>query len=129
MARNNVQHITSCTISWETTKDMLSVTTRVLPKEIQVRHYIGPNMVTGRIWPLSEEQKQNLFDLLSSCLEEWEYDDYSVDEADGPHWQFKICTKGSCLRTITGTTEAPPHGREIKDILTSIMGEENCYFL
>jgi len=52
----------------------------------------------------------------------------SYDESDGIHWQFKICTQRSCLRTVCGTIKPPPHGVEIKKILAGIIGEENCYF-
>ena len=33
--------ITSCTIVWENTDDILSVVTKVLQTEIHVRHYIS----------------------------------------------------------------------------------------
>lgn len=48
--------------------------------------------------------------------------------SDGPRWQFKICTKGSCLRTVAGAETPPPHGGEIKDIIAGIIGVENFYF-
>ena len=128
MAKRESHHITSCTIAWENTEDILSVVTKVLQTEIQVRFYISGNLIGGRIWPMSEPQKQELHNILYSCLEDWDCDDYTVDENDRNHWQFKICTQRSCLRTVRGTIEPPPHGAEIKRILTGIIGEENCYF-
>ena len=77
---------------------------------------------------MSEQQKQELYSILYNCIEDWGCDDYTVDESDGNHWQFKICTQRSCLRTVCGTIEPPPHGVEIKKILTGIIGEDNCYF-
>lgn len=81
-----------------------------------------------RIWTLSEQEKQVLFGILYDCIDDWDCDNYIDDMSDGPHWQFKVCTKGSCLRTISGTTTSPPHGEEIKKIIVDIVGEENCYF-
>ncbi len=120
--------ITSCTISWESAEDILSVVTRVLPKEIQVRFYNGRELMFGKIWPLSEPEKQTLFNVLYKCLEDWDSDSYASDTSDRLHWQFKICTKGDCLRTVTGGELPPPHGGEIKEILAGIIGEENIYF-
>ena len=77
---------------------------------------------------MSEQQKEELYGILYQCIEDWDCDDYSVDGADSNHWQFKICTQRSCLRTISGTIEPPPHGEEIKKMLAGIIGEENCYF-
>ena len=37
MPKNYSEHITSCTIKWENSEDVLNVVTRVLPKVIQVR--------------------------------------------------------------------------------------------
>lgn len=128
MLKNDNQRITSCTISWENSKDVLSVVTRVLPKEIQVRFYSGCELMFGKIWSLSEPKKQDLFNVLYKCLEDWDRDSYASDTSDGPRWQFKICTKGSCLRTVTGGELPPPHGSEIKEIIAGIVGEENFYF-
>lgn len=128
MAKSESCRITSCTIIWENTEDILSAVTKVLQTEIQVRLYISGNLISGRIWPMSEQQKQELYRLLYNCIEDWDCNDYTVDESNGIHWQFKICTQRSCLKTIRGTTEAPPHGMEIKKILVGIIGEDNCYF-
>ena len=127
MAENKSNHITSCTISWENTGDILSVVTKVLQTEIQVRFYNSGNLFSGRIWPMSEQQKQELYSVLYKCIEDWDCDDYTASESDKNHWQFKICTQRSCLRTVCGTSE-PPHGAEIKKLLSGIIGEENCYF-
>ena len=128
MAKSESNRITSCTISWENTKDIASVVTKVLQTEIQVRFYNSGNLIGGRIWPMSEQQKQELYSILYSCMKDWDCDDYTVDESDGNQWQFKICTQRSCLRTVCGTIEPPPHGVEFKKILAGIIGEENCYF-
>ena len=128
MAKSESNRITSCTIFWENTEDILSVVTKVLQSEIHVRLYNCGNLISGRIWPMSEQQKQELYSILYNCLEDWDCDDYTVDESDGTHWQMKICTQRRCLRTICGTIEPPPHGVEIKKILTGIIGEDNCYF-
>ena len=128
MTKSKSSRITSCTISWENTEDILNVVTKVLQTEIQIRLYNGGNLIGGRIWPMSEQQKEELYGVLYKCVEDWDCDDYTVDESDGNHWQFKICTQRSCLRTVSGTTEPPPHGVEIKKILIEIVGADNCYF-
>ena len=128
MAKSAGNHITSCTIFWQNTGDAVRIVTKVLQTEIQVRFYDGDNLISGRIWPVSGQQKQELYIILYACLEDWDCDDYTVDESDSNHWQFKICTQRSCLRTVCGTTDPPPHGAEIKKILTGIIGEDNCYF-
>ena len=128
MGKSESNHITSCTISWENTEDIVSVVTKVLQTEIHVRFYHSGNLIGGRIWPMSVQQKQELYSILHNCIEDWDCDDYTVDESDSNHWKFKICTQRSCLRTVCGTIEPPPHGVEIKRILTEIIGEENCYF-
>ena len=120
--------ITSCTIVWENTDDILSVVTKVLQTEIHVRNYISGDLIGGRIWPMSEQQKQELYSILYKCIDDWDCDDYSVDKSDSNHWQFKICTQRNCLRTVCGTIEPPPHGVEIKKVLAGIIGEDNCYF-
>lgn len=120
--------VTSCTIVWENTDDILSVVTKVLQTEIHVRHYISGDLISGRIWPMSEQQKQELYSILYKCIDDWDCDDYSVDKSDSNHWQFKICTQRNCLRTVCGTIEPPPHGVEIKKVLAGIIGEDNCYF-
>ena len=128
MAKSAGNHITSCTIFWQNTGDAVRIVTKVLQTEIQVRFYDGDNLISGRIWPVSGQQKQELYSILYACLEDWDCDDYTVDESHSNHWQFKICTQRSCLRTVCGTTDPPPHGAEIKKILTGIIGEDNCYF-
>ena len=129
MAKSESNHITSCTISWENREDILSVVTKVLQTEIQVRLYISGNLISGRIWPMSEQQKQELYGILYNCIEDWDCDNYTVNETDSNCWQFKICTQRSCLRTVYGTIKPPPHGVEIKKMLSEIIGEDNCYFL
>ncbi len=128
MAKSESNHITSCTISWENTEDILSVVTKILQTEIHVRLYNSGALISGRIWPMSEQQKQELYNILYKCIDDWDRDDYLVDESDSNHWQFKICTQRSCLRIVSGTIEPPPHGLEIKKILAGIIGEDNCYF-
>ncbi len=128
MAKSESSHITSCTISWENTEDIVSVVTKILQTEIQVRLYNSGALISGRIWPMSEQQKQELYNILYKCIDDWDRDDYLVDESDSNHWQFKICTQRSCLRIVSGTIEPPPHGLEIKKILAGIIGEDNCYF-
>ena len=128
MLKKESKHITSCTISWENTEDILSVVTKVLQTEIQVRLYHSGNLISGRIWPMSEQQKQELYSILYNCIEDWDCDNYTVNETDSNCWQFKICTQRSCLRTVYGTIKPPPHGVEIKKMLSEIIGEDNCYF-
>ena len=128
MGKSGSNHITSCTISWENAEDRLSVVTKVLQTEIHVRLYNGGKLIGGRIWPMSEQQKQELYRIFYHCVEDWDLDDYTVHESDGNRWKIKICTQSHCLRTVGGTIEPPPHGVEIKKILTEIVGEENCYF-
>ena len=41
MSKKESKHITSCTISWENTEDILSVVTKVFQTEIHVRFYIA----------------------------------------------------------------------------------------
>ena len=102
--------------------------TKVLQTEIQVRIFNSGDLISGRIWPMSEQQKQELYGILYSCIEDWDCEDYTVDEADSNRWQIKICTQRSCLRTVCGTIELPPHGDEIKKMLENIIGEDNLYF-
>ena len=128
MAKRESNHITSCTISWENREDIVSVVTKVLQTEIHVRLYNSGNLISGRIWPMSEQQKHELYSILYNCIEDWDCDDYTVDEADRNHWRIKICTQRSCLRMVCGTIEPSPHDAEIKKLLAEIIGEENCYF-
>lgn len=128
MEKSESNPITSCTISWESAEDRLSVVTKVLQTEIQVRLYNDGKLVSGRIWPMSEQQKQELYRIFYHCVEDWDRDDYTAHESHGNHWKMKICTQRRCLRTVFGTIEPPTHGVEIKKILTDIVGEENCYF-
>jgi len=127
MTKNESKHITSCTILWKSADDISGVTTKVLQTEIQVRFYNNGSLTGGRIWPMSDKQKQELFSVLYKCIDDWVCDDYTDSEPKGNHWQFKICTQRSCIRTAHGTIE-PPHGAEIKNILAGIIGEDNCYF-
>ena len=123
--------ITSCTIVWENTDDILSVVTKVLQTEIHVRLYNSGDLISGRIWPMSvnrEIEKKNEYKEDNIIIKKWDCDDYSVDKSDSNHWQFKICTQRNCLRTVCGTIEPPPHGVEIKRVLAGIIGEDNCYF-
>jgi len=128
MVKRESNHITSCTIFWENTEDIVSVVTKVLQTEIQVRFYNSGNLISGRIWPMSEQQKQELYSILYNCIADWDCDDYTASESDAKRWKFKICTQHGCLRTVCGTIEPPPHGAEIKKMLAGIIGEENCYF-
>ena len=63
MSKKESKHITSCTISWENTEDILSVVTKVFQTEIHVRFYNSGNLISGRIWPMSEQQKQELYSI------------------------------------------------------------------
>ena len=128
MTKHESNHITSCTISWENTEDILSVVTKVLQTEIHVRLFNSGVVIGGRIWPVSEQQRKELYSILYKCIEEWDCDDYSVNESDSNHWQIKICTQRKCLRTTSGTIDPPPYGKEIKEALIRIIGEENCFF-
>ena len=128
MAKKETNHITSSTIFWENTEDILSVVTKIFQTEIQVRLYHSGNLIGGRIWPMSEQQKQELYSILYQCIEDWDCDDYTADESDSNRWQFKICTQRSCLRKVCGSIEPPPHGAEVKKMLAGIIGEDNCYF-
>lgn len=134
MKKMITNHITSCTIAWEKCEaahadEISRVITRILQTEIQVRFYDGyGSLISGRIWPMTDQQKLELFNFMDSCIHAWTSDDYSVCVDDGFCWQLKVCTKGRCLRTINGTAEPPPHGEIIKDMLAQIIGEENCYF-
>ena len=49
MAKGERNHITSCTISWENTEDIVSVVTKVLQTEIQVRLYCSSNLISGSL--------------------------------------------------------------------------------
>ena len=82
MKKSKSNHITSCTISWENTEDVLSVVTKVLQTEVHVRFYDSGALMSGRIWPMSEQQKQELYSVLYKCIDDWDCDDYSVDELD-----------------------------------------------
>lgn len=46
MAKNESSRITSCTIFWENTEDILSTVTKVLQTEIQVRLYNSDHLIT-----------------------------------------------------------------------------------
>ena len=125
--------ITSCSVTWDDcglgcADDIRRVVTRIIQTEIQVRFYNGyGDLISRRIWPLSDQQKQEIFSLLDMCSHEWVTDDYSVEVCDGSQWELKICTKGKCLRRIKGTVEPPPHGQVIRDMVTKIVGDDNCY--
>ena len=130
-AKDNSSLITSSTFTWEDwgesyIEDVLCVKTRILPKEIQIRFYNGYGLMSGKILPLSGQQRQELFSLLWQCNNEWQTDDYSVDVCDGSRWKIKMCSKGKCLRTVEGTVELPPRGQEIKDCISKIIGDD-CY--
>ena len=127
MGKNKSDHITSCTITWSDWQ--LRIVTRVFQTEIPVRYYdySEDDLLSGRIWPMTELQKQELFDILYKCLDDWENDDYSV-ENDSACWQFKICTQHNCLKKVRGTIEPPPHGDEIKKQLIKIIGAKDCFF-
>ena len=127
MAKSKGDRITSCTIIWNSADDTLCVVTKVLQTEIQVRSYNNGKLIGGRIWPMSEQQKQELYAVLYNCLEDWTCCDNEVAESDNDHWQFKICNHKGCVREVYGTNE-PPHGTEIKSILSGIIGEDNCCF-
>ena len=129
--KDNRNPITTCTFTWEDcglsfVEDVLCVKTRILHNEIQIRFYNGYGLMNGRILPLSDQQRQEFFDLLGQCCNEWKTDDFSVDVCDGSRWQLKMCSKGKCLRTIEGTVELPPRGQEIRDYLSKIIGDD-CY--
>ena len=128
MATSKSDRITSCTIFWKDPEDLLSVVTKVLQTEIQVRFYNSGRLTGGRIWPMTEPEKEALYHILYRCLEDWDQDDTTPDAADGKQWQLKICSSRSCLTSICGTTQPQPHGAEIKKLLVGIMGEDHCYF-
>lgn len=69
MAKQESNHITSCTISWENTEDILSVVTKVLQTEIHVRLFNSGALMGGRIWPMSEQQKEELYSILYKCID------------------------------------------------------------
>lgn len=125
-------HITSCTILWQNTDDILCVKTRIFGGEVEVTFYNGndnvESLIGGRIWPMPKQMRQELFDILEKCVYEWDCDDYTADQSDPTHWMLKVCTKGSCIRSIKGSIEPPPYGHEIKKIIEKIVGNENCYF-
>ncbi len=49
MSKKESKHITSCTISWENTEDILSVVTKVFQTEIHVRFYNSGNLISGSL--------------------------------------------------------------------------------
>ena len=134
MKQTSAELITSCTITWENcglahTDDIVKVITRIMQTEIQIRFYNGyGGLISGRIWPITDQQKRELFSLLDICIHEWTDDDNSVDVDDGSRWQLKVCARGKCLKTFEGTAEPPSQGKIIREMLVKIVGEDNCYF-
>ena len=129
---DKTDHITSCTFEWHNcgltyVENIKMVKTRILSSEIQVCFYNGYGLVNGKRWPLSDQQRQELFGFLDNCLHEWKTDDYSIDVCDGSSWELKLFSKRKCLRNIQGTVENPPHGQEIRDMITNIIGNDDCY--
>lgn len=126
-------YITSCMFTWEKSglfwdDEIVSVVTRVFQTEIHVRYFNNNGLINGKIYPMSDQQRQELFDLLDICRFEWDKDDYSVKSDNDTHWQIKICTKNvRCFRSVGGTGELPPHGNEIKELLENIIGNDVCY--
>ena len=125
--------ITSCTVTWDDcglgcADDIRRVVTRILQTEIQVRFYNGyGDLISGRIWPVSNQQKTEIFDCLNKSIQKLVNDDYSVEVCDGYCWEMKLCAKGKCLRLIKGTVEPPPQGQVIRYMVTKIVGDDNCY--
>ena len=132
MKQNEQPAITGCSITWDDcglghAEDIRRVVTRILQTEIQVRFYNGyGHLISGRIWPVSEHQKHEIFNLLDACSQEWK-DDYSVEVCDGYCWELKIYSKRRCFRRIKGTVDPPPQGQVIRELVAKIVGNDNCY--
>lgn len=132
MKQSFTHHISSCTIIWicgdsPCTEGPAKVITRILQTEVQVRFYNeSDELLGGRLWPMSDQQRKMLYGHLELCHHEWNQD-VAANAVDKPHWQMKICTKGKCLKTMEGTGE-PLFGAVIKDILQQIVGHSDCYF-
>ena len=66
--------ITSCSVTWDDcglgcSDDIRRVVTRILQTEIQVRFFNGQgDLIGGRIWPVSNQQKTELFDCNGSTM-------------------------------------------------------------
>ena len=67
--------ITSCSVTWDDcglgcADDIRRVVTRILQTEIQVRFYNGyGDLISGRIWPVSNQQKTEIFDCLNKSIQ------------------------------------------------------------
>ena len=133
MKQTSRNPITSCTIirddyGLRSAEEFRRVVTRVLQTEIQVRFYNGyGGLIGGRIWPISDQQRQELFDFLDLHRHEWDTGDFSDDVCEAPSWELKICTKGKCTKLIKGTVEPPPQGQVIRDMVARIVGDDYCY--
>lgn len=53
--------------------------------EIHVRLYNAGALIGGRIWPMTSQQKEELYSILYKCVNDWDCDDYSGDESDSVH--------------------------------------------
>lgn len=127
MEKQEQAHITSGTVTWSGDGGAFeTAVTRILPTEMQVRYYRGGELIGGILFPLSAERRQELFALLDRCVLDWDRTDYTAG-GQGPRWQFKICSRGKCLKKIEGGDELPPHGEEIRKILLDTAGADDCW--
>lgn len=74
---------------------------------------------------IDQDNVNEFFGFLENISDEWE-SDYKVPVCDGSAWKMRMWHSSHRVKTVCGTVEYPPHGREIEEYLrTFIMGSKS----
>lgn len=124
--------INSCVIKWEDcglccADDIMCAETRILQHEIQVRFFNGNGLMYGRIWPLTIVENHRIFQILDRHVQLWKSEEFKGPMYDGFCWKVKLYTKGKLVKTVEGNIMPFEIGKELKRLISGIIGDDNCY--
>ena len=69
---------------------------------------------------IESDKAAKFFDFLEKIYNEWE-NDYAVEVCDGSQWKVRMWHSSHKIKTVCGTIEYPPDGKEIEKYIRSFV--------
>ena len=75
---------------------------------------------SSEIINIEKEKIDEFFEFLEKIYDKWE-NDYEVEVCDGSSWRIRMWHSSHKVKTVCGTIEYPPYGKEIESHIRSFI--------
>ena len=75
---------------------------------------------SSEIINIEKEKIDEFFEFLEKIYDKWE-NDYEVEVCDGSSWRIRMWNSSHKVKTVCGTIEYPPYGKEIESHIRSFI--------